>query len=196
MKRYAVTLGAPDRTVEIEIRDEAPAPVASGAAAASAPGVRRLRVTADGREHLIELAAAGPLRYTWLDGVRVVNAEVEPVPPGASPVAPAEGSKVAVTVRGESFSARVKDAQAVEIPVVAPAGRSTGPVVVRAPMPGRVVKLLAQVGGDVKAGAGVVVVEAMKMENELRAPRDGRVQALRVSEGQAVEANQELVVIE
>jgi biotin carboxyl carrier protein len=63
-------------------------------------------------------------------------------------------------------------------------------------MPGRVVKLLVRVGDEVGARQGVVVVEAMKMENELRAPRDGRVVEVRVTEGASVDANAVLVVIE
>jgi biotin carboxyl carrier protein len=58
------------------------------------------------------------------------------------------------------------------------------------------VKILARPGDVVKAGAGVVVVEAMKMENELRAPRDATVKELRVSEGAAVEAGQELALLD
>ncbi len=62
------------------------------------------------------------------------------------------------------------------------------PVSLRAPMPGRVVKLLVQAGEPVKAGQGILVVEAMKMENEVKLPRDGVVKQLRVAEGAAVEA--------
>jgi biotin carboxyl carrier protein len=65
-----------------------------------------------------------------------------------------------------------------------------------APMPGRVVKVLVAPGAAVEAGQGVVVVEAMKMENELRAPRAGTVREVRVAEGASVEAHTVLVVIE
>jgi biotin carboxyl carrier protein len=65
-----------------------------------------------------------------------------------------------------------------------------------APMPGRVVKVLVAPGATVEAGQGVVVVEAMKMENELRAPRAGIVREVRVAEGASVEARTVLVVIE
>jgi biotin carboxyl carrier protein len=63
-------------------------------------------------------------------------------------------------------------------------------------MPGRVVKVLVKVGEKVAAGQPAVVVEAMKMENELRAPRAGLVLNLRCTEGETVEAGQDLVVIE
>ena len=66
---------------------------------------------------------------------------------------------------------------------------------VRAPMPGRVVRVLVAVGDRVTARQGVVVVEAMKMENELRSPRDGTVKEVGVVAGAAVETGAILVVI-
>ncbi|TAK17500.1 MAG: biotin/lipoyl-binding protein [Acidobacteria bacterium] len=63
-------------------------------------------------------------------------------------------------------------------------------------MPGRVVRLLVKVGDEVELRQGVVVVEAMKMENELGAPKAGRVKDIAVAEGQSVEAGRVLLVIE
>jgi biotin carboxyl carrier protein len=63
-------------------------------------------------------------------------------------------------------------------------------------MPGKVVRLLVSKGDTVAARQGVVVVEAMKMENELRAPKAGRVTEVHVREGMAVEAGRILVVVE
>jgi biotin carboxyl carrier protein len=74
------------------------------------------------------------------------------------------------------------------------AASSDGRVV--APMPGRVVKVLVTPGAAVEARQGVVVVEAMKMENELRAPRAGVVREVRVTEGASVDAQAVLVVID
>jgi len=71
-----------------------------------------------------------------------------------------------------------------------------GPVEVRAPMPGMVVRVLVGPGEQAAAGQGLVVVEAMKMENELRAPRAGRIKDVAVSEGQAVETGALLVILE
>ena len=65
-----------------------------------------------------------------------------------------------------------------------------------APMPGKVVRVLVSPGDEVKAGGGLVVVEAMKMENELRAGRDGRVRAVHVREGQPVDGGALLVELE
>lgn len=71
-----------------------------------------------------------------------------------------------------------------------------GSGIVRAPMPGLVVRVEAEPGQRVAAGAGLVVVEAMKMENELRAVRDARVAAVHVRAGQTVEKGAPLVTLE
>ena len=63
-------------------------------------------------------------------------------------------------------------------------------------MPGKIVRVLVKAGDDVTAKQGLVVVEAMKMENELRAARDGRVRELSVAEGQSVDAGTVLLVVE
>ena len=65
-----------------------------------------------------------------------------------------------------------------------------------APMPGRVVRVLVAAGDEVAARQAVVVVEAMKMENELRSPKAGRVKDVAVTPGTSVEAGRVLVVIE
>jgi len=72
---------------------------------------------------------------------------------------------------------------------------SAGKAMLTSPMPGKVVKLLVKVGQEVEAGQGVIVVEAMKMENELRAPRGGRIESVHVQEGALVESGRLLVVI-
>ena len=71
--------------------------------------------------------------------------------------------------------------------------RPRGPVTLRAPMPGLVLRILAEPGQEVAAGTGLVVLEAMKMENELKSPAAGTVGAIRVQPGQAVEKGQVLV---
>ena len=73
--------------------------------------------------------------------------------------------------------------------------QAAGPVAIAAPMPGRVVRVLVAPGDAVAARQGLVVVEAMKMENELRAPRAGTIAEVRVQEGTPVDANAVLVVI-
>ena len=78
----------------------------------------------------------------------------------------------------------------------APVRRKDGPARITAPMPGRIVRVLVVPGEDVAAGQGLIVVEAMKMENELKAPRAGRVQGVPAREGQPVDTGALLVVLE
>jgi biotin carboxyl carrier protein len=73
---------------------------------------------------------------------------------------------------------------------------AAGPQRIVAPMPGKVVRVLVKPGDEVKARQGLVVVEAMKMENELRAARDGRVRDVAVIEGQSVDAGAVLLTVE
>jgi biotin carboxyl carrier protein len=73
---------------------------------------------------------------------------------------------------------------------------SKGPMPVSAPMPGKVVKLLVQVGTAVQEGQGVAVVEAMKMQNELKAPKSGVVEKILVEENQPVNAGESLLIVE
>jgi biotin carboxyl carrier protein len=75
-------------------------------------------------------------------------------------------------------------------------GERSGPQVVDASMPGRVVRVLVTVGQEVAAGEGLIVVEAMKMQNEMKAPRAGRVASVKAEAGATVSAGDILVVIE
>jgi biotin carboxyl carrier protein len=75
-------------------------------------------------------------------------------------------------------------------------GAAGGAERVTAPMPGKIVKVLVKPGDQVTARQGLIVIEAMKMENELRASRDGQVKDIHVAEGDLVEAGRLLTVIE
>ena len=73
---------------------------------------------------------------------------------------------------------------------------TTGPQTVAAEMPGKVVKVNVAAGAEVAEGEGVIILEAMKMENEIPSPIDGILKELAVSEGQTVEAGDVLFVVE
>ena len=73
------------------------------------------------------------------------------------------------------------------------ANMGSGNLIIKSPMPGRIVKVLVEVGQTVSAGQGIVIVEAMKMENELRAEADGIVDVIEVSADDRVEGNAVLV---
>ena len=110
--------------------------------------------------------------------------------------------EVSVEPRGDAYHVRHGAAEQV-VALTDPSRRARelgagaeGPANVVTLMPGKVVRVLVRDGDQVEAGQGVLVVEAMKMENELKAPRTGRVRALSVESGQSVEAGAVLAVIE
>jgi len=141
-------------------------------------------------------------RYTVaLDGAPMEVDLVEAGRPFASLLVGGESHEVGIEKRPEGYIVLFpRDAVTVTLVEAArgasPAShRSDGPARLTAPMPGRVVRVLETPGTDVAAGQGLVVIEAMKMENELRSPRAGRVQEVAVREGQAVEAGALLAVV-
>src|SRR5690349_20114086 len=84
-----------------------------------------------------------------------------------------DGDALNLLVRNELFRLEVLDERRLRLQAAKASTSASGPQVVKAPMPGKIVKILATEGTHVAEGAGVVVIEAMKMENELRAPRAG-----------------------
>ena len=73
---------------------------------------------------------------------------------------------------------------------------AAGTAEIKTAMPGKVVRILVELGAEVAKGDGIVVVEAMKMQNELKSPKDGIVSDIRAAEGQTVNAGDILVVVE
>ncbi len=76
------------------------------------------------------------------------------------------------------------------------AGADAGPQKIKAAMPGKIVRILVGERDEVKAGQGVIVMEAMKMQNEMKSPKDGRVQKILTAEGSTVNAGDTLAIIE
>ncbi len=145
-----------------------------------------LRVRLEGRECPVDVLQIGPHHYSLLlDGCHY---EVDVLRLDEGTV---------VLVNGQPFRVDIRRDQAPgskawqETSAPAGAGRA-----VVAPLPGKVVKLLVKAGQRVEAGEGVVVVEAMKMENELKAPAAGTIAAIRTEEGKTVNGGEVLVVIE
>ena len=154
-----------------------------------------LHVTIDGRVHVVDAARVNG---------SVVSMLVQP--DGGSAPSRSVDASFAVHKTAGDFDVHL---DGLTIPVqIRPAGsfgrqkkgtgaaHGNGPQRVVAPMPGKVVRVLVKAGDDVKARQGLVVVEAMKMENELRAARDGRVREVAVAEGQSVDAGTVLLVVE
>jgi biotin carboxyl carrier protein len=105
------------------------------------------------------------------------------------------GTETNVVIGNERFSASLRDPRSFRSRQRAGASEQ-GVKKITAPMPGKVVRILSAVGDQVEAGQSVIVIEAMKMQNELKAPKSGVIKKIAVSEGAAVEAGQSLAEIE
>ena len=101
-----------------------------------------------------------------------------------------------VLTKGELYTVKVQDERAYRLAQArGTAGAVTGEVTVNSPMPGLIVNVTISEGESVQKGDKVVILESMKMENELRSPRDGIISRVMVSQGDSVEKDQVLVVI-
>jgi biotin carboxyl carrier protein len=105
-------------------------------------------------------------------------------------------SGVRVHIRDSIFPLEILDEKRLRMRRAAGKFTVEGRQTMTAPMPGKVVKILAKVGDEVREGQGIVVIEAMKMENEMKSPKDGKVVEIHVQEGQAVEGNAKLAAVE
>ncbi|HKD79651.1 MAG TPA: biotin/lipoyl-containing protein [Candidatus Angelobacter sp.] len=105
------------------------------------------------------------------------------------------GAETRIVVGHERFSVSVRDPRSFRSRRYATAS-TQGVRKITAPMPGKIVRLLAAEGSTVEAGQSVIVIEAMKMQNELKAPKSGLLKKVNVAEGAAVEAGQALAEVE
>jgi biotin carboxyl carrier protein len=143
----------------------------------------RIRATVDGRGYDLEVARPEEGVYLLSSGDHVYEAHVWS----------GESKSISVKLRGRLFTANIIDRKH-RRSAAETAGE--GQQFLTAPMPGKVVRVLLSAGDEVAAGQGVVVVEAMKMQNEVKSPKSGRVVEVRVAEGATVNANQVLAVVE
>jgi len=160
-------------------------------------------VTIDGKHYRLELDRAGGRWSCRLDGREV---EVDAVLARPDVLSLRIGnqayevkcervaSDLHLWVGSERFAVEVRDPRSLR-------GRARavdehGPRKLTAPMPGRVVRVLASQGSEVEAGTGVLVVEAMKMQNEIKSPKKGTIQKILVTEGAAVNAGDVLAIVE
>ncbi len=103
-------------------------------------------------------------------------------------------SGLQLRVNGRDYLAEVRDQR--DAPPKSRTGGGEGRQKVMASMPGKVIRVLVEQGDTVEAGQGLVVVEAMKMQNEMKSPKAGRVAQLAAKSGGAVMAGEVLAVIE
>lgn len=162
--RLHVTQGDATRIVELE-------PVADG----------RVRARVDGQEIEAEVRSTG--------GALLLVAEGRTL----EMIGAARGTALSLWTSEGEIEVEVLDERQAAARQARGAGTRDAESVLRSPMPGRIVKVLCAAGDTVERGQGLVVVEAMKMENELAAPRAGTVKAVHVETGKAVEGGQVLV---
>jgi biotin carboxyl carrier protein len=156
-------------------------------------------------KHVVDLQKAGSCYKVSLDG-QPVDADVILAAPNAVSVilngsafeihiAPSLDGTYKLQTGPHEFQADVRDPRSWR-------GRKQGALEAEgrqqiiAPMPGKIIRLLVNVGDEVEAGEGLVVVEAMKMQNEIRSPKKGRVERLQAKEGQAVNAGDVLAWVD
>jgi biotin carboxyl carrier protein len=125
-----------------------------------------------------------PGMFTVIINDRVFRCALEESPGGA----------VEVVVNGKRIPVAARDKK--HLRGQAGAAAASGQVKLLAPMPGKVVRVLLNAGDEVAARQGVLVVEAMKMQNEVQSPKAGKIAEIKVSEGQTVNAGDVLAVIE
>ena len=107
------------------------------------------------------------------------------------------GSNISFLLDGNPVELAVKDEKQLLLEKLGFNAQSTAVEgVVNAPMPGKILEILVSEGEQVSAGASLLVLEAMKMENELKSPVDGIVKSLHVTKNESVEKNQKLLEIE
>jgi biotin carboxyl carrier protein len=143
----------------------------------------RYRFSIDGREQVVDSRQTGTGTFSLL--IDHATAEVSVV---------ARGEDFAVTIDGRTHRLRLLDERRARR--AAAAGSADGAREVRAAMPGKVVAVLIAAGATVERGQGILVIEAMKMENEIPAPRAGTVTEVLAKPGQAVEAGELLARID
>jgi biotin carboxyl carrier protein len=156
------------------------------------------------KTRIVELGRDGAAWRVLLDG-RPVTADVAEIAPHTLSillegqsfeicVTPSPDGKLKLQAGAQEFVAEVIDPRAWS-------GRRHGGVEAEgrqqivAPMPGKVVRVLVKGGDHVEAAQGLLVVEAMKMQNEIRSPKSGTVERVLVKEGQAVNAGEVLCVV-
>jgi biotin carboxyl carrier protein len=141
----------------------------------------------DGRHYSLEIQGSATGEYLLLEGTRVHNCRVE--------TRPNQLETYVVHVAARSYEIQVTDPRRLRS-AQSSGAHHHGSAEIIASMPGKVVRVMVEVGAQVEAGAGILVVEAMKMQNEMKAPKAGRVIELNADPGATVNVGDVLAVIE
>lgn len=167
--RYFANLGGRQRTIDVE-----------------SLGGAQFRIAVDGKEPmLVDAERLEGHVINMLANDRSYEVDLEE-----------DGDALNMIVEDELFRLELVDERQLRLQAAGGKSGQEGASVIKAPMPGKIVKVLVSVGQEVAQGQGIVVVEAMKMENELKAPKAGKVASILVTEGQVVDGRAQLATIE
>ena len=164
---YYVTLGGNEHLVEVSEVE---------------PNI--YRVVVDGNEQIVDAHQTKRTIYSLLVSGRSIEANVVERQGGFE-----------MTIEGDFYDLDVVDERRRVLNRSADEG-GAGSADIKAQMPGKVLKILVEEGQEVESGQGVLVLEAMKMENEIKSPTAGVVKKIAVREGQVVESGERLVLVE
>ncbi len=164
---YVATIG--DREIRISVEEV---------------GVARYLVTIDGKKHLVDAHQVQDSLWSVLHGDGSFEVDVQ-----------GREDEHEVLIDGDCYKFSLMNEQRKALLRAGGKG-AMGKAMVTSPMPGKVVKLLVNEGEEVRADQGVIVVEAMKMENELRSAVGGKVREIFVKEGEVVESGAKLLLVE
>jgi biotin carboxyl carrier protein len=143
----------------------------------------------DGRRYDIEVRELARGEYLIVNAASVYKCRVE------QKREPAAAESLEIVLRGYNYEVKIIDPKRLRSGQSS-AAQHTGAAEIVSPMPGKIVRLLVAEGARVEAGAGVIVVEAMKMQNEMKAPKAGAIVSINAQEGATVNAGDVLAVIE
>ena len=140
---------------------------------------RAFSLILDGKTYLVEMLSSSE---AWQDGSTSGEGDL--------------GHSVPLSIKGIRHLVRIDDKHSLLVKSrFAKSELKKGPHVVRAPMPGLISRIELQVGQEIASGSVLLVLEAMKMENEIRSLKHGRIEAIHVEKGKAVEKGEPLITI-
>ena len=144
-------------------------------------------VVVDGRKYDVDVRILRDNHYLMISNAQVFDCVVEG--------RPESGSTLDVIVGTDRHAIKITDPKRLR-GALAFGAHGDGAARIIAPMPGKVVRVLVEVGESIEAGAGIAVVEAMKMQNELKSPKRGTVLTINAEVGATVNGGDPLAVIE
>jgi biotin carboxyl carrier protein len=165
--RYTAIIGGEERLIEVTPRENG------------------YRVLIGGRELDLDAVHLQGFAVSLIAGTRSYRCDIDP----------GKSGQIGVLVGETVYPLEILDERRLRMRRAGGKFTLEGPQRIDAPMPGKVTRVLVKVGDQVEEGQGLVVVEAMKMENELKSPKAGKVTELHAVEGAAVESGAKLAVV-